>query len=270
MNEETLARLSEAVQKAVRVYGPRFGGVIEHETSNMLVRESSAKLAARILRSLDEFLSPEILVVPRQEVERLPVINGGYFADDAEAVVVKCLVDHGEFVSRADVENDDRYVQIIAAGILTQEEQVFLFRRKERDPKYALYGKETVWQGAHVPKSVDMQGIPLLKHALLERIKRNLFLSRGFETKLVGFCWDVSDARESRHLGVTFRVDIDNPEAANDLKKKEFRRGRGHGLAGGFVNWSQLAEAEESAKLEPWSLAILGHFNAQHPLSRDV
>lgn len=269
MNEEVLGRLSESVRKAARTYGPKFDGIIEHETSGMTIRESAAKLATQILDRLEEFLSPEILVVPRREVERLPVTNGGNFAENADDIISKCIADHGEFVSRSRVESNDEYVQIIAAGLLTHEEQVFLFRRKERDPKYALYGKETVWQGAHVPKTPGVRGVPLLEQALLDRIKRNLFLSRGFGTRLVGYCWDVTDARESRHVGVIFRVDIDNREAAIDLRKKEFRRGRGHGLAGGFVNWSQLAQEADSGKLEPWSLAILRHFHSRQVQHKD-
>lgn len=263
MNEEVLGRLSEAVKKAVRTYSGRFGGIIDHETSGMGVKESSAMLAEKIIDHLEKFLSPDILVLPRKEVERLPIYDGGYFEPDAGQIVSECLAKHGEFLSRAKVEGDDRYVQIIAAGLLTHRNDVFLFQRKERDPKYQLYGKETVWQGAHVPQMSGLRGIALIERALLERVRRNLFLSRGFATHILGYCWNIADVTESRHLGVVFRVDIDNPEAAIDLKKKEFRRGRGHGLAGGFVKWSQLAQQADSGKLEPWSLAIMRHFLKQ-------
>jgi hypothetical protein len=42
------------------------------------------------------------------------------------------------------------------------------------------------------------------------------------------------------------------------LKKKEFRKQRGHGLSGQFHSWEQLgAAAQEELMLEPWSKDIV-------------
>jgi hypothetical protein len=130
-----------------------------------------------------------------------------------------------------------------------------VFNRKERDPKYQLYGKATIWQGTHVPKMGDKIDQALLEHALTERIGRSLFLSRVFPIRLVGYCWDKEDDKSNRHFGVIFEVTIDNDHTIADLRKKEFRAGRGHGLAGGFIPLDKLSERETN--LESWSRAIL-------------
>jgi predicted NUDIX family phosphoesterase len=253
--------LSAAVKKTARDYGPNFGGIIEHETSGKEVRESSILLAGQILDRLEAFLDPQILVVPRRELEKLPLADGGAFTEAARKALQDCISSYGKFMRRAQAESDPDHVQIVACGILTHNDQVFLFERKERDPKYRLYGKATVWQGAHVPIEKGKRGLDLLEAALLDRITRNLFLSRGFAVDFVGYCWDRADENSSRHFGAMFKVNIDNEETAIDLRRKEFRRGRGHGLAGRFIGWSELSKTELQPELETWSLAVLKGLN---------
>jgi predicted NUDIX family phosphoesterase len=257
MNPDVLGNISAAVKKAVKDYGSKFGGVIEYETKGKNIRESNAELASEILDQLELFLDPEILVVPRREVQKLRLTNGGAFSPEARSELLECISTFGKFEKRSQSEADSEQVQIIACGLLMRNEQVFLFERKERDPKYSLYGKSTIWQGSHVLRTPGRDGEDLLRSALLDRITRSLYLSRRFPLELLGCCWEPNNEKSSRHLGVMFKVDIDNDHSASDLRKKEFRRGRGHGLGGKFVNWRELTSPDVQQNLEAWSLAIV-------------
>ena len=146
---------------------------------------------------------------------------------------------------------------MIPCGLLSYKDQVFLFKRKDSDPKYRLHGKATIWQGCHVSKRQE-NGIPgILETALLEKVLRSLFLSRVFPIASVGYCWDRDDEISSRHFGMVYRIQIDNPFTAVDLRSKEFRKQRGYGLVGQFVSWQQLADDEVQTMLETWSHAII-------------
>jgi predicted NUDIX family phosphoesterase len=258
MNPAVLENISTAVERAVKEYRSRFGGVIEYQTSGRDVRSSNADLAGKILDHLEAFLDPEILVVPRREVEQLAFSkNGGAFDLREREDLLRCISRYGKFVRRSQAETDPAQVQVIACGLLTRNDEVFLFERKERDPKYSLYGKATIWQGSHVPRETGKQGEELLRTALLDRITRSLFLSRMFPLELVGYCWEPNNEKSSHHIGVMFKVDIDNDHSASDLRKKEFRHGRGHGLGGRFVKWSDLASKEIKPNLEGWSVAVV-------------
>lgn len=257
MNPEVLANISASVEKAVREYRASFGDVIEHDTSGQDVRGSNADLAEKLLTNFESFLDPEILVVPRRELAALPLKDGGEFSEEARTKVLECITKSGEFISRSQAEVDNERVQIIACGLLVHTDEVFLFERKERDPKYSLYGKSTIWQGAHVPMLIGKRGLELLRSALLDKIRDSLFLSRLFPVDLIGYCWEPNNEKSSRHFGVVFRVEIDNDHTAADLRKKEFRHGRGHGLAGRFVSWKALTSKELQPNLEAWSVSIL-------------
>jgi len=257
MNPDVLATLARSVEGAVKKYGPQFGGVIESETTGQTPKQSNVGLAGKILDRLEQFLDPEILIVPRSELARLPLDQNGSFTDESRKAMLECIENSGEFVRRSQAETDANNVQIVSCGLLTHEEQVFVFQRKELDPKYQLYGKATIWQGSHVAKREGKAGLALLEGALMERITRSLFLSRVFPLKIVGYCWDAKDEKSNHHFGVIFRVSIDNDHTATDLRKKEFRTGRGHSLAGGFMPWKELSTGEMKLNLESWSMAIL-------------
>ena len=257
MNPEVLGNISGSVAKAIQDYSRHFRGVIEHNTSGQDVKSSNADLAQKILSHFESFLDPEILVVPKRELAVLPLHHGGEFSDEARAKLTKCISDFGKFIRRSHAESDDDYVQIIACGLLVHNDDVFLFERKERDPKYNLYGKSTIWQGSHVPMQTGKRGLDLIRSALLDKVRDSLFLSRLFPADFVGYCWEPTNDKSKRHFGVVFKVEIDNDHTAADLRKKEFRHGRGHGLAGRFVGWKALASKELQPDLEGWSLAIL-------------
>jgi len=257
MNPEVLGNISAAVTSAVKEYQQRFDSVIEYETSGQNVRLSNANLASEILDHLAAFLDPEILVVPTCELQMLPLKHGGAFSREVREELLRCISKFGKFVRRSFAESSPDVAQIIACGLLVHDDEVFLFERKERDPKYSLYGKATIWQGAHVPRVTEKAGEDLLKSTLLDRISRSLFLSRTFPVNLVGYCWEPDNENSNRHFGVIFKVEIDNDATAADLRKKEFRHGRGHGLAGQFVSWKLLTSKAVEPNLEAWSVSIL-------------
>ena len=256
MNREVLAAITESVAKAHERYRAHFNAIFEHETSRQDVRASSTALAGEILNSFEHFVNPPVLVVARQEIERM-VSSGDGFRENGFSRALECIRANGKFVSRAEAEERQDLVQIVSAGVLVQDGRVFLFQRKESDPKYRLYGKTTIWQGSHVQDRAGLDIAEVLRFALQDRLSRALFLSRVFQTKELGYCWDQDDPKSSRHLGIMYRMIIDNPNTAADLRKKEFKRKRGHGLAGDFIAWEDLRKKADEINLESWSRTVL-------------
>jgi predicted NUDIX family phosphoesterase/thymidylate kinase len=257
MNPEVLASISEAVDQAHDRYHKYFQTSVKHVTSGEDIRLSSIRLANELLDSLEHFLNPKVLVVPRKEIERLVSDTNGGFADDAFQKALSCTKNYGSFIGRDEAENRDDVVQIVTAGVLVLDDRVFLFQRRETDPKYRLYGKTTIWQGSHVQYGHGDDIGDLLRVTLQSRLSRSLFLSRVFQTQEVGYCWDANDPKSSHHLGMMYSIKIDNPHTAADLRKKEFRRKRGESLVGEFVSWEDLAQKANDLNLESWSRALL-------------
>jgi predicted NUDIX family phosphoesterase len=257
MNHEALTAVTESVSVAVDRFASKFPKIVSHDTAGLGIRESLVLLADKIVDAFHHFLNPEVLVVPRQQIALLSVDHGGAFDKHAVERAVQVVRKHGHFMLRDEAERNFEQVQIVSCGFLEHDHKVFVFERRDADPKYRLYGKATVLQGSHVWKR-EGAGIPeRLELALLEKLSESLFLSRVFPTEAIGFCWDKDDEISRRHFGVVYRVKIDNPHTALNLQRKEFRKRRGHGFTGQFQDFEQVLTPEVQNMLESWSHAVL-------------
>ena len=257
MSADVLSNLSQSVTESVTRYHKYFKKVVEHDTTGEDVRASGVRLADQILSSLEQFLNPQVLVVPRPKIDQLLASSAGTFEPDSFQKALECIKQNAIFVNRDDAEKRDDVVQIVSAGVLVRDNKVFLFQRREADPKYQLYGKTTIWQGSHIQRDNGQALEELLSESLKHRLSRALFLSRVFETKELGYSWDKDNPVSSRHLGMMYSLEIDNPHTAADLRKKAFKRKRGHSLVGEFVPWNEVAEKVDELNLESWSQALL-------------
>jgi len=205
MNPEVLNIINESVDHVVQHYVALFGSVVHCETTGKSVRESLVELAENILEGFQAFLNPEILVMPRDELVRLPLKGGGSFGPEAINAALSCIDTHRRFMRRHDAESNFDYVQVIPCGLLEYKDRVFLFSRKDTDPKCRLYDKTTIWQGCHAGKTRNGGTAAILKSALLGKVSRSLFLSRVFPVEPLGYCWDRDDEISGRHFGVMFQ-----------------------------------------------------------------
>ncbi len=256
MNEQVLTAIVESVDEAIKKYGSKFNGVINHITTGRQVRDSNVDLANKILNQFESFLNPKILVVAREKIEELTLDGDGLYGETAVQNIQNCIESHCCFKSRNDVEENAKYVQIIPSAILRYKDEIFLFERKETDPKSHLFGKHTIWKGCHVSKKEELTISDMMKTALLNRISRELFLSQIFPMKALGYCWDVNNKDSNKHLGIIYQIEIDNEHIVLDLKRKEFRKMRGYGFTGWLADPKELWNQDISTSLESWSLTI--------------
>src|SRR5690606_6798866 len=117
-------------------------------------------------------------------------------------------------------------------------------------------GKNTIWQGAHVSWQ-DEPKDRMITNAIFTKLKNRLFLSREFPLRYLGYAWNPNDLHSSKHLGLLYELSIDSDSVAADLRTKEFRSGRGHGLSGRFLSVADVNAKSDELELEPWSAAAL-------------
>jgi hypothetical protein len=99
MNPDILSGLERSVVAAAEKYGHQFRGTYVHETSGEGVRSSNIRLAESILDHFEEFLDPEILVVPKGELSKLPIQGIGEFSPDAKEAIGNCISMFGTCLS---------------------------------------------------------------------------------------------------------------------------------------------------------------------------
>lgn len=258
MNPRVLQAIAEALRNTLDRYQDRFHSVEHLDTTGQSPRETNEQIAGHVLGGMEGMLNPEVLVISRAHLRAWWNGTEGVFSpcDDER---VAALLDGAKYIRRSIAEQDDDHVQIVPAAVLTVEDQLFFFRRRESDPKYRLYGKDTVFQGCHVARRDGMSADPVraAEQALREKLSRLLFLGRELPGGVIGVAWDnAADEEHSRHVGLIVRKTIENPETAHALRKKEFRSRRAPWMIGELIKPRDLLAAKETF-LEPWSRGIL-------------
>ena len=98
MNTPMLETLSNAVGDAFDQYGKKFKNVIVEDTDDGDERSTNVRLVGEILDEFEGFVDPEILVVPRHELENLLADNPSAFVPDADVERMRIIIEtHGEY-----------------------------------------------------------------------------------------------------------------------------------------------------------------------------
>jgi len=254
MNQTSLSALSDAVDDAADKYSQFFPDLVKVDSTGQKIKKFNSDLATTIFQSFYEFLNPEILVIPKAVCDANDLLP---FCHSDHSQIFKLIKKHGLFVRRDEAEVTDQYIQIIPCGVLKNRKNIFLFQRKDKDPKNDMYGKFTTWIGSHVRPSTNDVGCEVILRALRTKMRSHLHMNQFFYTHFVGHCYTADTSESRKHLGLIFLIDVDNEATVFDLTSKEFRRGREHNLAGTFVRVSDLQDSDLQNQMEPWSRALL-------------
>lgn len=222
---------------------------------------ADAKVVARrvvesVLPRFRQEVDPKIACLERVEVEQL-FGTGGFreWSDEDWSRITRAT---GSRV-RSEVEDDDSYVQLLACGIVTHGDGVFVFDRESRVPG-KRYGRGTIWHGPHVTYDGDGPlDLGAAQQCLARRFKDDLHLALPLasDASPLGIVWN-PQVGDGHHLGIAFPVEITSDATAEHLKEKKFRtRGRRPPQLASFVPRTDLLAQASRYDLEAWSCAIL-------------
>jgi len=194
-------------------------------------------------------LIEQVLVVPRIELERRGLIIQG-FGEGRVEEVLEVVRRHGLFVPRPEAEEDPSRKQIIPYGVVTCGDLVFLMRRSRKGGDARLHEKLTIGVGGHVNPEDAVPGTGEAPGRALEReIEEELAIEAGARKVPVGLLNDDSNPVGSVHLGLVYRIELDEPRVR--VREDEL-------LTGELVQASSLAGDDQ--RMETWSRILRESF----------
>jgi len=256
MNEPTLTSINEALLRAVNNYQSYFRKIKVYDTTNSIARRTNIEIGDDVLDHFEQFLDPAVLVLEIHVLKSHLAGGPGDLVSEGERKLLTLMERNGKFVKRSAAELRDDLVQVVACGILTHSDRIFLFKRQEKDPKSEVYGTNTILQSGHIAQG-DAPMEALIKGTLFAKLQERLFLNRSFKARFLRYAWEEGNPNSRRHLGLLYELEIDSEDVANDLQKKEFKSGRGYGLYGQFLTPDELREKAAELHLDRWSADAL-------------
>lgn len=257
MNKQRLGEFNRAMDELARTASDDF--VLTELENSANPREGALRLIDDVLGALRAWCDPEIAVISREDARQLVSTGASEWSERLEGELLGAL----QYRRRSLVENDNDFVQVMACGVQTHGNKVFVVVRRPprgRAPSHRDHTAQ-VWRGCHLVREND-QGLDLtaFREQLAVRLRDDLHLGSLPEIpEPRGVVWD-PQGEEPRHLAVVFRVNV-SVKLAEWLDEKNFKtNGRGYRLESSFVPPEELHAArgeEKGYTVEGWSRIIL-------------
>jgi predicted NUDIX family phosphoesterase len=257
MNPKRLQIFNEALAAVRARHGGRFK--LLPLANDGTAKQGAEALVTALLPRVRQWADNTIAVIRKPDAERFFTSH----AIDWRDVDWSGFEQLVSYRRRSDVEHNDEWVQVLACGAQVYDGKPFLsIRRPQRGqaPNAARDNSGRLWQGCHVEQPSGALSIEELQRQLLNRLRADLHLGAlDVRPEPLGLIWDQDDT-ESRHLGVVFKVPIEE-NVATFLDEREFRtNGRGYLVKSSFMDAASLTAGTSPPKgytLEVWSRAFL-------------
>ena len=156
-------------------------------------------------------MNENVLVVPTSGIA--PLLNGIFTAVNLEGCLQYILSNHS-FRSRALVEEDPSFKQIIPYVVVRHADNYLLTQRTSRQTEKRLHGKFSVGIGGHINDTEKFGAGQNVMEAGLEReLEEEIhLLGRRQALDLVGIISDDSTPVGQVHLGLVFALETDSLE----------------------------------------------------------
>jgi predicted NUDIX family phosphoesterase len=156
-------------------------------------------------------LSEQVLCVKREDIFPDGAWHG--FVSDGLERHQKVIREHHFFMSRAEVEDDPQYQQIIPYVVFRHGDRYFLTHRLRASSERRLRKQYSLGVGGHINPG-DLEGGDPIQDGLKREWEEEVIYEGSFDAHLIGLLNDESSPVSKVHLGVVFLVDGDRPEIA--------------------------------------------------------
>ncbi len=189
----------------------------------------------------------QILAIPTENVWNILNYQEKGVIKALDVDIMDKLLLHGVFRPRNILEEDPSYKQIIPYAVICYGNEVYMFRRLNKQTEARLHNKCSLGVGGHMNPYGDKIDIDYLHHELEREMHEEVKLGEGCEIvdmKPVGFINDDLSEVGKVHLGVLYHITVSN----NHIEINEIEKMTGEWVAisdltkyySNMETWSQL------------------------------
>lgn len=187
----------------------------------------------------------QILAIPTENVWNILNYQEKGVIKALDVDIMDKLLLHGVFRPRNILEEDPSYKQIIPYAVICYGNEVYMFRRLNKQTEARLHNKCSLGVGGHMNPYGDKINTDYLHHELEREMHEEVKLGEGCEIvdmKPDGFINDDLSEVGKVHLGVLYHITVSN----NHIEINETEK-----MTGEWVAISDLAKYYSN--METWS-----------------
>ena len=185
------------------------------------------------------------LAIPTNEVWRILNYQDKGVIKALDVNVMDKLLEYGVFKHRNELEEDASYKQVIPYAVICNDNEVYMFRRLNKQTETRLHNKCSLGVGGHMNPYGEYIDTAYLHHELEREMYEEVKLAEDCHVigmKPIGFINDDLSEVGKVHLGVLYHINISNKHIEINETEK---------MTGEWVPVSSLAKYYDN--METWS-----------------
>lgn len=185
------------------------------------------------------------LAIPRNKVWEILKYQEKGVIKALDVNVMDQLLNFGLFRHRNELEEDPSYKQIIPYAVICNDNEVYMFRRLNKQTEQRLHNKCSLGVGGHMNPYGDMINTEYLHHELAREMFEEIKVAddcKVLEMQPIGFINDDLSEVGKVHLGVLYNIILSNKNVCINETEK---------MTGEWVSKSELIDFYDN--METWS-----------------
>jgi len=205
MNKPFLNDFLLSARKSLKKYDSFFNKILSIDTTEKKTLEGVAEVVGEVTESL-KVLSDELIVsVPKQLFNnRLDIL--GLDNNKNKFKTLERIIKNDKIINRRSMsENDVGQIQIVVIGILTYDDNIAVFTKKEISERNRFHNKNTVWIGGHlqntdIDNDEDITVLKSMTNCLRREIEEEIHFQFDTTPTLQGLVYDKTHSKSLQHL----------------------------------------------------------------------
>jgi predicted NUDIX family phosphoesterase len=264
MNPTTLNQLRSHLLDVVDKYKEKFRSHLVVNTTSTTPRDSVVLVAKETLQALEHFADEEVLCVPKSKLNELVRLPFQHLVQPQWDAMYSLVDQCGTYLRRSKAEAEGDWMQIVPVCVIEHSGKLLTNVRSE--PGESLDKALANWAGGHVRKQ-DLETGHSKWESVIAGLRREvleeLSIAQLPKPEPLGLVHTAENARAARHLGVVFKVHLDDPATAEALDNKIIREPPNKSVRTAWMDREQLSARTQTQK--DWSRAINRHLFPSEP-----
>ena len=263
MNQKILAEYLKSIELAKEDFGDRFRMVQEIDTTEIKQDEVSAEVTRTILHKLEELIIEKVGFVDKNvpEIQNLFAkegVNNFKWLEKMDIPLEKI-----EFNRRDEVERNNKQLQFIPIGVLTNPEHsrvLILKKQPDAAKNSAEKNAYLTWFGGHMREEDKINGLETFEEVAKVTLKRETEEELGISISLDSikpyYLYSTAHEKSTNHLAICFLIEKDLDNLKLSINTDELLTNKGTSKSGTFIDIEELKRGQ-IGPFEEWSKIIL-------------
>jgi predicted NUDIX family phosphoesterase len=191
-------------------------------------------------------MSEQIMVIDKGLISHRIIKDKMCLITEDTQELIDLIVEEHRFIARDDVEDNERYKQIIPYVIISNDQQFYMLQRTKNQTESRLHNKYSLGVGGHInPIKLEWKD-EIITEGLRKELREEISFKGNYKLEFIGLINDESSSVSRVHLGLMYILTSESPESISVIERDK--------MTGLWIDKSDIEEYYN--EFESWSQIV--------------